>query len=236
VNLSDVRAVIFDMDGLLVDSERLARTALVETAQAFGITPDPQTFTRMIGLPEDGSLELLRTRYGRGFPSDRFILEAARRCAALVSSGALELKAGAAELVACLERSRVPKAIATSSSRAKAKHTLTNVCMLKHFQAIVTRTDVQRGKPHPDLFVRAASELGVALNHCLALEDSYNGVRAAHAAGMRVIMVPDLLFSTDEMQRLSEGIFTDLFAVLDALIGSGVIPAHCRTGMAMQRV
>jgi HAD superfamily hydrolase (TIGR01509 family) len=236
VNLSDVRAVVFDMDGLLVDSERLAHTALLETAPAFGITPDPQTFMRMIGLPEDGSLELLRTRYGRGFPSERFVWEAALRHAALVSSGALKLKAGAAELVAGLERSGVPKAVATSSSRTKAMDTLIKVSMLERFEAIVTRTDVQRGKPHPDLFLRASSELGIAVNRCIALEDSYNGVRAAHAAGMRVIMVPDMLCSTDEMQRLSEGIVADLFAVLDAFIGSGVVARQSRTQKAMKRV
>ena len=88
--------------------------------------------------------------------------------------------------------------------------------MLSRFEVIVTRTDVARGKPYPDLFTRAALELGVPADQCVALEDSYNGVRAVHAAGMKVIMVPDLLPATEEMIRMSEAIVPSLFTVLEA--------------------
>src|SRR5438067_1672278 len=79
-----------------------------------------------------------------------------------------------------------------------------------------------RGKPHPDLFLRAALEMGVDRRKCLVLEDSYNGVRAANAAGMRVVMVPDLLCANPEMCALSEAVVPSLFAVLDALAGAGL--------------
>jgi beta-phosphoglucomutase-like phosphatase (HAD superfamily) len=141
-------------------------------------------------------------------------------CGALVASGALGLKPGAEELLAFLDSTAIPKALATSSSRKKAMSTLAAVQMDERFDVVVTRTDVSRGKPHPDLFLRAASELGRTVDHCIALEDSYNGVRAAHAAGIRVIMVPDLLLPTAEMTNLSEAVLPDLFAVLDALTGA----------------
>jgi HAD superfamily hydrolase (TIGR01509 family) len=220
VNLSNVRAVIFDMDGLLVDSERLARAALIETAGVFGILPDLEIFTRMIGLPEDGSLNLLRQRYGLDFPAEKYIRKTAVACEALVASGNLQLKAGAHELLAFLDRAGLPKALATSSSRQKAKCTLAAVQIVDRFDVVVTRTDVARGKPYPDLFLRAAKDLGTSGDQCIALEDSYNGVRAAHAAGIRVIMVPDLLPPTAEMTDLSDAIMPDLFAVLDALLRS----------------
>jgi HAD superfamily hydrolase (TIGR01509 family) len=229
VNLSNLRAVIFDMDGLLVDSERLAHLALIETARAFESVPDPEIFTRMIGLPEDGTVELLRGRYGRDFPAERFIKEAARTCERLVASGHLALKAGAAELICALERSGVPKAIATSSSRAKAVHTLTKAHIAHRFEVIVTRTEVPRGKPYPDVYLQAALELGIAVDRCIALEDSYNGIRAAHAAGMRVIMVPDLLCPTAEIAELSEAIVPDLCEVLTAFISSGLVLEHACT-------
>src|SRR4051812_13013326 len=176
------------MDGLLVDSERLAHMALIHTARVFGIRPDPEIFTRMIGLPEDGSVALLRGRYGPDFPAERFFPEAATSCERLVASGSLKLKAGAAELGDALGRAGIPKAIATSSSRTKAMHTLAKTHMADRFDAVVTRSEVPRGKPYPDLYLQAALELGFPADRCIALEDSYNGIRAAHAAGMRVIM------------------------------------------------
>jgi len=198
----------------------LARAALIETAGVFGILPDLEIFTRMIGLPEDGSLNLLRQRYGLDFPAEKYIRKTAVACEALVASGNLQLKAGAHELLAFLDRAGLPKALATSSSRQKAKCTLAAVQIVDRFDVVVTRTDVARGKPYPDLFLRAAKDLGTSGDQCIALEDSYNGVRAAHAAGIRVIMVPDLLPPTAEMTDLSDAIMPDLFAVLDALLRS----------------
>jgi beta-phosphoglucomutase-like phosphatase (HAD superfamily) len=144
----------------------------------------------------------------------------------LVDAGRLELKKGAAELLDALEGSGVPKGVATSSSRAKAMHMLTKVHLADRFEVIVTRTEVPKGKPHPDLYLRAAHELGFAVDRCISMEDSYNGVRAAHAAGMRVIMVPDLLCPTGEIEELSEAVAKDLCAVLDAFISSGLVLEH----------
>jgi HAD superfamily hydrolase (TIGR01509 family) len=222
VNLSCLESIIFDMDGLLVDSERLARESLVSTAAEFGLDPDLDLFTRMIGLPEDGSVRLLRAAYGDSFPAGRFIARAASDCITKLDAGHLGLKPGAAELIDWLDQSGLRKGVATSSSRAKATHTLSSVGVLDRFDVIVTRDDVARGKPHPDLFLRAALEMGVDSRRCLVLEDSYNGVRAAHAAGMRVVMVPDLLCANPEMCALSEAVVPSLFAVLDALAGAGL--------------
>lgn len=221
MNLSNVRGVIFDMDGLLVDSERLAREALVQTAGVFAIEPDAETFTGMIGLPEEGSLSLLRLRYGLDFPAEQYVRETAVACETLVRAGHLALKPGAEELLTLLKRLGIPKALATSSSREKAMRTLTAVQATEWFEAVVTRTDVARGKPSPDLFAKAACELGLPADRCIALEDSYNGVRAAHAAGIRVIMVPDLLPATTEMIALSEAIVGSLSDVHQALLTSG---------------
>lgn len=210
MNLSNVRRVIFDMDGLLVDSERLARDALIRTAGIFGIEPDAETFTGMIGLPEDGSLSLLRLRYGLHFPAEQY-----------VRAGHLALKPGAEELLTLLKSLGIPKALATSSSREKAMRILAAVRATEWSEAVVTRTDVARGKPSPDLFLKAACELGLPADQCIALEDSYNGVRAAQAAGIRVIMVPDLLPATTEMIALSEAIVGSLSDVHQAFLTSG---------------
>jgi HAD superfamily hydrolase (TIGR01509 family) len=214
------------MDGLLVDSERLAREALIRTAGMFEIEPDAETFSAMIGLPEDGSLRLLRLRYGLDFPAEQYVRDTAAACETLVSTGHLALKPGAEELLSLLNRLGIPKALATSSSREKAMRTLAAVRATECFEAIVTRTDVARGKPSPDLFAKAALELDLPPDQCIALEDSYNGVRAAHAAGIRVIMVPDLLPATPEMAALSGAVVDSLYDVHQAFLIVGSPPAQ----------
>ena len=103
--------------------------------------------------------------------------------------------------------------MATSSSRRSAQEHLTHNGVYDRFHAIVAREDVERHKPNPDPFLKAADLLGVAPEHCLALEDSHNGVRAAHAAGMMTVMVPDLLAPTDEMRSLCLAIAESLHDV-----------------------
>jgi HAD superfamily hydrolase (TIGR01509 family) len=131
----------------------------------------------------------------------------------LVQSGLLKLKPGVLELLRDMDRAGLRRAVATSSSRSKALGHLQQAGILSRFEAVVTRDDVQRGKPHPDLFLAAAACLDVAPGACVAFEDSYNGVRAAEAAGMTVVMVPDILPPTPEMQRRCAAIIESLGAV-----------------------
>lgn len=133
--------------------------------------------------------------------------------AEMIEAGQLRPKPGVTELLAWLQERRVPKAVATSSARAKAMHHLWTTGVLNRFGAVVTRDEVERGKPHPDLYLRAAERLGTPPDRCLALEDSYNGVRAARAAGVSVVMVPDLLRPTEEMRSMCEAVVPDLHAV-----------------------
>ena len=212
-----VKAVIFDMDGLLLDSERLAMRALASAAAEMGIDA-PESFCHaMIGLPADHCQRLVRERFGESFSVENYLGEASSHMDRLVEAGALTLKTGVLELLCHLDELGMPKAVATSSSRAKADRHLRHVGILDRFDAIVTRDDVCRGKPHPDLFLRAAEELGMAPDSCLGLEDSYNGVRAASAAGLTVIMVPDLLAPTDEMRARCVMVAGDLLKVIPLL-------------------
>jgi hypothetical protein len=124
------------------------------------------------------------------------------------------------EVLDYLDRENLPRALATSSSRDKALHHLDAAGIAERFDTIVTRDDVARGKPFPDLYEQAARRLRLPPRHCLALEDSYNGVRAAASAGVPVIMVPDLLPPTAEMQQLCVAVLHDLHAVLVWLRGN----------------
>jgi HAD superfamily hydrolase (TIGR01509 family) len=206
-------AVVFDMDGLLLNTEHLARRALRLAGEEMGLDLGDELCALMIGVPADGCRRLLLEHYGEAAPADRLFDVSSRHLLAQIDGGAMRLQPGVSELLAELERAKVPHAVATSSSREKALHHLERAGIAQCFDAIVTRDDVERGKPSPDLYLRASDLLQTAPADCLALEDSYNGVRAAHAAGMPVIMVPDLLPPTDEMRQLSLAVLPDLHAV-----------------------
>jgi HAD superfamily hydrolase (TIGR01509 family) len=127
----------------------------------------------------------------------------------------LQLKAGVVELLDDLDALGLPRAIATSSTHASVERQLGG--MTGRFQAVVAHGDYARGKPSPDPFLTAAERLGVVPSACLGLEDSHNGVRAAHAAGLMTIMVPDLLEATEEMRGLCVAVAETLHDVRDLL-------------------
>ncbi|MFC7543877.1 HAD family hydrolase [Siccirubricoccus deserti] len=208
-----IDAVVFDMDGLLLDTESLAMRGLAQAATEMGLDAPEEFCHAMIGVPTDHCRILVAERFGPDFPADDFLAAASQQMGALIDAGSLQLKPGVPELLDHLDGVGMARAVATSSSRAKAHHHLRRTGILGRFDAVVTRDDVARGKPHPDLFLRAAQVLGRRPERCLALEDSYNGVRAAHAAGMQVIMVPDLLPPTTEVRETCLLIATDLHAV-----------------------
>jgi HAD superfamily hydrolase (TIGR01509 family) len=221
-----IDAVIFDMDGLLLDSERLALRSHAEAAREFGIVMDEEFCLTMVGIPEDQCRVLVEKAFGSNVPADEYLACSGRQMEVLIDCGLLTLKPGAIELLSFLDRQSLPRALATSSGRARADRRLRKMGLFDRFREIVTRDDVERGKPHPDLFLAASQRLGVPPSNCLVLEDSYAGVKAATAAGCPVIMVPDLLPPTPEAKSACLFIANDLGAVRDWLAE----PASSRGG------
>jgi len=217
-----IRAVVFDMDGLIVDSEVLIRDLMIKLAPAYGGALPEAVFQQMVGLPSAESDRLARAHFGPAFPLEAFYADVDRRIHAACEAG-LDLKAGAVELLDHLDARAVPRAIATSSSHAAVRRTLGPSGVLPRFHAVVAAGDYPRGKPSPDPFLMAAERLGVAPADCLALEDSHNGVRAAQAAGMMTVMVPDLLAPTPEMRALCVAVMETLHEVRHALAPAGVL-------------
>ncbi|HEX2241944.1 MAG TPA: HAD family phosphatase [Gammaproteobacteria bacterium] len=208
-----IEAVIFDMDGLLVDTETLAMRALMSAAANMDLDLPEKLCHLMIGVPAEHSRYMLQNHFGYDFCVESFLEIVDLHMTGAINAGCLRLKAGVLQLLACLEDWRMAKAVATSSSRNKAMRHLGATQISDRFDAIITRDDVERGKPHPDLFLRTADELGFPPGRCLVLEDSYNGVRAAHGAGTKVVMVPDILPPTDEMRSKCVMIAANLHAV-----------------------
>jgi HAD superfamily hydrolase (TIGR01509 family) len=210
-----VRAVIFDMDGLLVDTEAPVRDALMSAAAAIGRELPIPVFMSMVGTTSAHSDRVLVEHFGAGFDLDAYLTEV-RRLLEISFDIGVPLKPGAAELLALLDETGLPKALVTSSSRrAVDRHLPPEV--VARFSTLITSESVERGKPHPEPYLKAAAALGIPPRDCLALEDSHNGIRSAHAAGMMAVMVPDLLEATDEMREKTVGIAETLHDVHAAL-------------------
>jgi HAD superfamily hydrolase (TIGR01509 family) len=213
-------AVIFDMDGLIFDTEALYRDAMMETMAAAGLDLPLEIYLGSVGLPADGTRAYFMRHYGGRCDPDAIWARASARFRDLVDTQ-LCLKAGVVELLDLLDRLALPRAIATSSKRESVAHHLAAHGLTHRFHAVVAAGDYAKGKPAPDPYLAAAARLDVAPALCLALEDSHNGVRAAHAAGMTTIMVPDLLDPTAEMESLCHRIARDLNEVADLLRAAG---------------
>lgn len=197
----NARAVIFDMDGLLIDSERVILECWRVTAAEQSLAVDDALWLSMVGLHDVGCAELLDGLLGAE-RAKRLTLECKRRYDVLVEEG-LPLKAGARELLQDLSGLGVPLAVATSTRGERARIKLARSGIDGYFRHVVTSSDVTHAKPAPDLYLLAAQRLGVPPAECLALEDSEFGVRAATAAGIRVIQVPDLISATDLSRSLA---------------------------------
>jgi len=213
-------AVVCDMDGLLVDSERLERRVWQLAAHDHGITMSDERFATFIGHPIDECERMLAGYYGDALDVAAYRDTCHRHMRAIVDAEGVPLRPGAGawlDFVAALE---IPLGVATSSGPALVQERLGRE--LHRFQTVVTRADVRRGKPDPDLYLEAAARLGADPALCLALEDSPTGARAAMAAAMPVIIVPDMVHPPESIARQTVGVYPSLDSVREAAMRAWV--------------
>jgi len=212
ISLRPFGAVVFDMDGTILDTEAVFRTIVYEVCEELGFEMTDEVHLSMVGSSHERTNQLLVEAYGVSFPYALFD-EKCRFSMRERMHADVPVKAGAREIIAELRERGIPTAVATSSRRPHVDLHLTRAGLIDMFDTIVTRDDVVNPKPHPEPYLTAAGRLGIDPVECLALEDSHSGVRAAHAAGMQTVMVPDLVRPSEEIRALGIAIMDSLHDV-----------------------
>lgn len=209
--------VIFDMDGLLLDSERLARDAFLQACEQWGWEADMLAYIRCIGSTYEATQHILLEAHGSDFPYADIERSWSDIYHDRIHACPVPLKPGAIALLDHLRADEIPLALATSTRRPTAEVKLEQAGLAGYFFHTVCGDETPRGKPYPDPYLAAATGLQLKPERCWALEDSENGVRAALAAGCAVIQVPDLVIPDAEVRALGHVIESSLLDVLARL-------------------
>ena len=215
-----MQTVIFDMDGTLIDTERVSQSSWRRAASDLGITLSSEIMHAFVGCSIPNAKEIINAEFGDPDLTERLFEHQAGIFMEAMERD-LELKPGAAEAIAAAKERGLGVALATSSGREYSINNMTRFGLMDSFDVTVFKEDIENHKPAPDVYLVAAERLGVDPAQCIAVEDSFNGVRAGAAAGMHVVMVPDYNEPTDEIRELCAEVLpslTELPAALDRLM------------------
>ncbi len=215
--MRDFDAVVFDMDGVIFDSERAVMNCWIELAKKYDIKDIEEPYLACTGTTDAKTREIMLNAYGEDFPYDEYAKEAYMMYHERYDGGRLPMKPGVKEILTFLKDNGKKIALASSTRRQTVVNQLRDAGILDYFDVIVTGDMVSRSKPEPDIFLLACEKIKVEPESAYAIEDSYNGIRAAHAGNLRPIMVPDLLPSNEEMEGLAEKVLPNLNDVVGYL-------------------
>ena len=211
------KAVVFDMDGVIFDSERAVMQCWKEVASRHNIPDIEKAILACTGTTMVRTREIMLNLYGADFPDDEYARESSAIFHSRYDGGRLPMKPGVKELLTFLKEHDKKIALASSTRQQVVTDELRDAGIIEYFDRIICGDMVSRSKPAPDIFLKACEELNVSPSDSYAIEDSYNGIRAAHAGGLHPIMVPDLLPADEEMQSLAEIVLPSLTSVMEYL-------------------
>jgi len=208
-----LKAVIFDMDGLMFDTERLGVEAWSNVGQKLGLNITKELMLKVIGVSWVSNKKIFTQELGEfDFYNAQALFHEYLNDA--IVNNDIPVKPGLMDLLDFLDEVKLKKAVATSSNYDDAMFFLTKAGVYNRFDAIVTGDMIANGKPNPDIFLHTAGLLGVSSEECMVLEDSINGIKAAHSAGMKPVMIPDLIPPNEEIRPLLYAKLTSLADVI----------------------
>ncbi|MDE5907266.1 MAG: HAD family phosphatase [Lachnospiraceae bacterium] len=197
-----VQTIVFDMDGTLIDSEAMILEAWKEIATQNGIADIEQTLIKCIGITSKETRAVFCQTYGDDFPYEMYSQMASALYRAEIEKNGLPVKPGVYELFDYLKENHYRIGLASSTREEVVRREMESIGLLDAFEVIVGGDMVTHSKPHPEIYLKSCELLGMAPCDCYAVEDSPNGIRSAYHAGMKVLMVPDLLPPDEEIRRL----------------------------------
>jgi len=213
----NLQAVIFDMDGVIFDSERLVIECWKVIAEKHQVPDIVEICMRCQGVNRAETGKIFLAKYGERFPYDAYKKEVSALFHQLYGEGRLPLKPGVVEILRMLREENVPLALASSTRKRIVEQELRDAKLLQYFDAVLGGDTVERSKPEPDIFLAAARALGAEPSRCYVLEDSRNGICAAYRAGMHPIMVPDMQEPSEETRKMAEVVVKNLTEALTYL-------------------
>ncbi len=208
-------AVIFDMDGLLLDTERLSFEVFQTLCNDLNLGDLSDLFRQCIGTTAEQETAILKKGLAGITDYEDFILAWHQGYKKRINAAPIPLKQGVEEVLEYLQAIKMPLAIATSTRTDSAKEKLKSSNILQYFDIIIGGDQVKNSKPNPEIYLKAAMQIGVNPTQCLAFEDSDNGVKAALSAGITVVQIPDLVEPSQELKKLGHIILPQITDVLD---------------------
>ena len=197
-----IKAVVFDMDGVLYDTESISMNSWLEAGKQMSVPGMEQSVLDCMGMNRKGMFEYFYQKYGADFPVEEFLNRTRALSVENIRRNGLPVMKGAREVLAHLSRQGCPLALASSTRTVTVLSHLEETDMHRYFQKVICGDMVDNSKPAPDIYELACRELGVLPQEAVAVEDSFNGIRSAHAAGMLPLMVPDMAAPTPEIEAL----------------------------------
>lgn len=213
-----INAILFDMDGVLIDTERLNLKFTIETAKDMGFDVTPEDALTQRSSVSEVSDKFFKSKYGEDFDFYAMRDERRRRIQIYIDENGLELNEGVNEVLDHVEKRNLKKAVVTSSDFDRAMVYIRMLGIEDRFDTIVSASMVELGKPNPDVYLYTAEIIGENPEDCIAVEDSPNGVRSAYSAGCKVAMYPDLTEPDEEMREMSSWVLDsikDLIKIVD---------------------
>lgn len=211
------QAVVFDMDGVIFDTERLVIEFWKEVAKRHNIPNVEHTCIQCLGTNRVRTREIFLENYGADFPFDPYRAEVTELFNTHYKGVPLPTKPGVRELLSYLQEQDIKVGLASSTAQHLVRDEIGTAGLLPYFQTLVCGDMVEHSKPAPDIFLKACEILNAAPTKSIAIEDSFNGIRSAHCAGMTPIMVPDQVQPTDEIRALAFHVMPSLLDVLNWL-------------------
>lgn len=199
-----IKGAVFDMDGLMFDTENLTYKLQKEILAEAGLEFSLDDYKKTIGKRLADLPVLFYELFGESYDFDRFRLECRNAYIKYTEEYGIPVKDGLFELLDELKEKDIKIALATSTTRGSAERTLKIAGVFDYFDELVCAEDVKNGKPDPEPFLKAAEKLSLEPSECIALEDSFNGIKSAYLAGMKTVMVPDLIEPDDEIKAMCD--------------------------------